>query len=104
MEPKFSKIIQGCMTWGAWGKQLPKSEMVSLLKHSIDAGITNFDHADIYGDYNTEQEFGAAFAESGVARETIQLISKCGIQYVGNTRDNEIKHYQYDADYIIWEC
>ncbi|MDC8005288.1 aldo/keto reductase [Aureisphaera galaxeae] len=104
MEPKFSKIIQGCMTWGAWGKQLPKNEMVSLLKHCIDAGITTFDHADIYGDYTTESEFGAALSESGVARDDIQVISKCGIQYVGETRDNEIKHYQYDADYIIWSA
>ena len=36
----------------------------------------------------------------------IYLISckRCGIQYVGETRDNEVKHYQYDADYIIWSA
>ncbi len=104
MEPKFSKIIQGCMTWGAWGKQLPKKEMVSLLHHCLDLGITTFDHADIYGDYTTENDFGQAFSESGISRDKIQIISKCGIQYVGDTRDNEIKHYQYDADYIIWSA
>ncbi len=104
MEPRFSKIIQGCMSWGAWGKQLPKKEMVSLLNHCVAEGITTFDHADIYGDYTTEKEFGTALSESGIARESIQLISKCGIQYIGNTRDNEIKHYQYDADYIIWSA
>ena len=104
MENKFSRIIQGCMTWGKWGKQLSENEMVQLLHHSMEQGLTSFDHADIYGDYTTEADFGAAFAKSGVAREDVQLISKCGIQYVGETRDNTIKHYQYDSDYIIWSA
>ncbi|MEZ4777995.1 MAG: aldo/keto reductase [Flavobacteriaceae bacterium] len=104
MKTHFSKIIQGCMTWGAWGKQLSKNEMIELMHHDIDCGITSFDHADIYGDYTTEIDFGKAFAESGIAREHIQLISKCGIQYVGNTRANELKHYQYNAEYIIWSA
>ena len=104
MQEKFSKIIQGCMTWGAWGKQLSKNEMVELIHHSIENGITTFDHADIYGDYTTEADFGNALELSGVDREQIQLISKCGIQYDAETRDNTIKHYQYDADYIIWSA
>ncbi|MBL4662349.1 MAG: aldo/keto reductase [Flavobacteriaceae bacterium] len=104
MKQKFSRIIQGCMTWGAWGKQLTKNEMISTLHHCLDNEITTFDHADIYGDYTTEKDFGDAFAESGIPRESIQLISKCGIQYVGETRDNTVKHYQYDADYIIWSA
>lgn len=104
MPHKFSRIIQGCMTWGAWGKQLAKSEMISTIHHCLENDITTFDHADIYGDYTTEIDFGKAFSESGVARESIQLISKCGIQYVGNTRENKIKHYQYDADYIVWSA
>lgn len=104
MKTTFSRVIQGCMTWGAWGKQLSKNEMIKLMHHNIACGITSFDHADIYGDYTTEIDFGKAFAESGIARETIQLISKCGIQYVGTTRNNELKHYQYDADYIVWSA
>ncbi|MEZ4857457.1 MAG: aldo/keto reductase [Flavobacteriaceae bacterium] len=100
----FSRIIQGCMTWGAWGKQLSKNEMIELIHHDIEWGITSFDHADIYGDYTTEIDFGNAFSESGINRESIQIISKCGIQYVGNTRNNEIKHYQYDANYLVWSA
>jgi predicted oxidoreductase len=104
MPQKFSRIIQGCMTWGAWGKQLPKGEMISTIHHCLENGITTFDHADIYGDYTTEIDFGKAFNDSGVDRESIQLISKCGIQYVGQTRKNTVKHYQYDADYIVWSA
>ena len=32
----------------------------------------------------------------------IQLISKCGIQYVCENRNNKVKHYNYSRDYIIW--
>ena len=92
------------MNWGAWGKQLSKSQMINLIHQSLEVGITTFDHADIYGDYTTEAAFGKAFSESGISREKIELISKCGIQYVGKTRKNEIKHYQYDASYIIWSA
>ncbi|MGY8885327.1 MAG: aldo/keto reductase [Flavobacteriales bacterium] len=104
MKGKFSRIIQGCMNWGAWGKQLTKSEMADLIHHSIGNEITTFDHADIYGDYTTELAFGNALEFSGVDREQIQLISKCGIQYVGETRDNTVKHYQYNAEYVIWSA
>ncbi|MEM7085704.1 MAG: aldo/keto reductase [Bacteroidota bacterium] len=104
MKPNFSRIIQGCMTWGAWGKQLTKNEMISTLHHCLDNEITTFDHADIYGDYTTEKDFGNAFADSGIERENVQIISKCGIQYMGETRENIVKHYQYDADYIIWSA
>lgn len=104
MENRFSRIIQGCMNWGDWGKKLSKKEMISLMHHNLSCGITSFDHADIYGDYTTEIEFGQAFIHSGIDRENIEIISKCGIQYIGETRKNEIKHYQYDADYIIWSA
>ncbi|RLD24069.1 MAG: aldo/keto reductase [Bacteroidetes bacterium] len=101
MLQQYSRIIQGCMTWGIWGKQLSKNEMISTIDHCMENGITTFDHADIYGDYTTETEFGKALAEVDLPREDMQLISKCGIQYIGNTRNNEVKHYQYDSNYII---
>ncbi|MBO0330763.1 aldo/keto reductase [[Muricauda] lutisoli] len=100
---KFSRIISGAMTWGSWGKKLSKKEMIGLMHHSIGCGLTTFDHADIYGSYSTEGDFGAAFVDSGIKREDIQLITKCGIQLTRG-RDNKINHYQYDKDYIIWSA
>lgn len=98
----YSRIIAGTMTWGIWGKQLSSSQMENLMHHCINAGITTFDHADIYGGYTTEADFGNAFAQSGIDRDNIQLISKCGIQYEAETRQNRIKHYDYSSEYIIW--
>lgn len=101
----FSKIIAGTMTWGQWGKQLSKTQMIDLMLHCLDHNIHTFDHADIYGDYSTETDFGNAFAESGIDRNHIQLISKCGIEYLGNTRSNlKVKHYNYNKEYIIWSA
>ena len=105
MKSSFSRIIQGCMNWGVWGKSLSTSQMEELIHFNLEKGISSFDHADIYGDYTTENEFGKAFKNSSVKREDIQLISKCGIQYVGKTRpSNLVKHYQYDSDYIIYSA
>ncbi len=100
---KFSRVISGAMTWGSWGKKLSKKEMMELMHHSIECGLTTFDHADIYGGYTTEADFGAAFGDSGIKRETIQLITKCGIQLM-DRKKNRINHYQYDKDYIIWSA
>ncbi len=101
---QYSRIIAGTMTWGSWGKQLSKNEMTALMDHCLQQGISSFDHADIYGGYGNEEEFGKAFYDSRIARENIQLISKCGIQYVCEARDNVTKHYNYNADYIVWSA
>ncbi|WCO01871.1 aldo/keto reductase [Psychroserpens ponticola] len=101
---KYSRLIAGTMTWGSWGKQYKKADMMCLMHHCLENNITTFDHADIYGGYTTEAEFGNAFTESGINRETIQLISKCGIQYMSDNRQNSVKHYDYSKDYIIWSA
>lgn len=77
--------------------------MADLMVFCVSKGLTTFDHADIYGDYENETAFGKAFVDSGINRESIQLISKCGIQMTQG-RNNVVKHYQYDADYIIWSA
>lgn len=97
----FSKIIAGTMTWGIWGKNCTSEQMITLMNSCLENGITTFDHADIYGGYTTEKDFGKAFSESKINRSDIQLISKCGIQMVSENRNNTIKHYSYSKDYII---
>ena len=92
------------MSWAKWGKDYSTEELIDLLNFCMDEGLSTFDHADIYGDYTTEGRFGEAFSKSGIKRESIQLITKCGIQYVGETRDNQVKHYNYSKDYIIWSA
>lgn len=99
-----SRIIAGTMTWGRWGRELDTPAMAGLINHCLDIGIRTFDHADIYGGYTTEAAFGTALKESGAARENLELISKCGIQYLCESRPNRVKHYQYDKAYIVWSA
>ena len=98
---KYSRIIAGTMTWGQGGKRCSTAEMAGLIHDCLDIGITTFDHADIYGGYTTEADFGKAFSQSGIEREAIQLISKCGIQYISKARPVSVKHYEYGMDYIL---
>lgn len=97
----LSPVIAGTMNWGDWDKKLNTQEMIHLINICIENKITTFDHADIYGGYTTEAQFGKAFGESKISREKLQLISKCGIQLEGS-RTNKIKHYDYSKEYIIW--
>ena len=97
-----SPIIAGTMNWGIWDKNLTTKEMENTIHICLENKITTFDHADIYGSYTTEAAFGKAFASSKIAREKMQLISKCGIQLISENRDNKIKHYDYSKEYIIW--
>jgi predicted oxidoreductase len=96
----FSKLIAGTMTWGVWGKNFTKKQMIDLMNSCLENNITTFDHADIYGAYTTENNFGEAFSASKIDREKVQFISKCGIQYVSENRKNTLKHYDYSAKHI----
>ena len=98
---KFSKIIAGTMSWGAWGKKFNCSEMQRMIESVVDLAITSFDHADIYGGYTTESAFGTAFSKTSISRSKVQLISKCGIQLITPNRPNTIKHYDCSKAYII---
>lgn len=89
------------MNWGQWGAQLTMSQISERIHGCVSMGISTFDHADIYGDYTTEGHFGAAFRASGVDRESVQFISKCGIALVNKERGTQLNHYNYTKEYIL---
>ena len=96
----FSRIISGTMTWGSWGARMSSYQIQNQIEKYFALGITTFDHADIYGGYSTEAEFGAAFAKSNVPREKVQFITKCGIQMPCETRLLPVKYYDYSEHHI----
>jgi len=95
-----SRIIAGTMSWGSWGKNLNENKIADLIANFCQAGITAFDHADIYGGYTTELEFGKAFKKLNVNRTNVEFITKCGIMYPCNKNNFEVKHYDYSAKNI----
>ena len=88
------------MNWGTWGVNHSKEDMCKLILESFDSGINSFDHADIYGGYTTEVSFGDAFAETGINREDVFFISKCGIMYPSEKLPIQTKHYDYSEEHI----
>jgi predicted oxidoreductase len=96
----LSRIISGTMNWGTWGANHSKEDMCKLILESFDSGINSFDHADIYGGYTTEESFGDAFAKTGINREDVFFISKCGIMYPSEKLPIQTKHYDYSEDHI----
>lgn len=96
----FSRIISGTMTWGTWGIRMSTTQMQDKIEKYFELGITSFDHADIYGDYTTEAEFGSAFAQTNIPRTKLQFITKCGIQMPCDNRPLPLKHYDYSSQHI----
>ena len=88
------------MNWGTWGVNHSKEDMCKLILESFDSGINSFDHADIYGGYTTEVSFGDAFAETGINRDDVFFISKCGIMYPSEKLPIQTKHYDYSEEHI----
>ncbi len=98
----FSPLIAGVMQWGVWGKNYHTQTMHSLIRHCLEQGITTFDHADIYGHYTTEAQFGEALALEPALRHRMQLISKCGIQLVTPHRPaHRLASYNTSQEHII---
>ena len=99
---KILSPIAGCMRWGKWGANFSTNEYRAMIEACVEQGITCFDHADIYGDYTTEEEFGYALKPNKLLRQQLKLITKCGIQMVSENRPtNFIKSYNTSREYLI---
>ena len=99
---QFSNPIAGCMRWGKWGENFSTTDYRKMIESCIEIGTTTFDHADIYGHYTTETEFGNALKEDSALRSKIQIISKCGIQMLSENRPlHQIKSYNTSKEHII---
>lgn len=99
MKTTLSPVVSGTMNWGVWDKKLSTSEMAQAIHVCLENGISSFDHADVYGDYTTQAEFGKALQHSGISRDRLQLISKAGVRPAGG--EIASRHYDYSAAHLI---
>lgn len=96
---EVSRIIHGLWRLPDW--QMKDRELMDFLYQVIDLGITTFDHADIYGDYECEQLFGRALKPQSHIRKDIQLVTKCGIKLLSEKfPDRKVKTYDYSFEHI----
>lgn len=77
-------------------ENLSSGEIRELYTGARDAGVTLFDHADIYGggEHGCERRFSEALQLGATEREQIVLQTKCGIRPGG-------KGFDFSADYIV---
>lgn len=68
----------------------------------LEAGITTFDHADIYGMYTCEGLFGKVLAEAPSLRDQMEIVTKCGIRApCDELPEARVKHYDASAESIV---
>lgn len=74
---EVSKIGYGCMSLVA-GYDVPETrkEMIGVIQAAVEAGITLFDTAEVYGPYINEEVVGEALAPY---RQQVVIATKCGI-------------------------
>lgn len=97
------ELIYGCMgLGGSWSAEPYSSTHVDEAAAAIDAalgaGITLFDHADIYRNGKAEAVFGEVLAGTAGLRGKIRLQTKCGIRL--NEQGLET-HYDLSRDGIL---
>jgi predicted oxidoreductase len=99
---QLSRIVAGTMKWGLWGNKFSTSQYLRIIEQCLELGVTSFDHADVYGEYTTEEEFGKALKENPTLRNSMQLVSKCGIKIVSPNRPHHsVKSYDTSATNIV---
>ena len=95
-----SRLVAGFMRLLEW--QMNTTALERFINQLIDIGITTFDHADIYGDYECETEFGKVLLRNKQLRLSIQLVTKCGIRLLSDKfPERKIKSYDTSFEHII---
>lgn len=96
----LSPIVAGVWRMAAWSWSV--QERVAWIEACLAMGVSSFDHADIYGDYEVEALFGEALAAAPGLRERIQIISKTGIALRSRARpEHRLKHYRHGRAHIV---
>ncbi|XP_074306868.1 putative aldo-keto reductase 2 [Silene latifolia] len=100
----------GCMGMSAfYGPPKPDEDMIELIHHAVNSGVTFLDTSDVYGPHTNEILIGKALR--GGWREKVQLATKFGVvyedgnmsirgdpQYVRSSCEGSLK--RLDVDYI----
>jgi predicted oxidoreductase len=98
----MSDIVVGTMRWGIWDAKFTTAQYEAMIDTSMSLGMSTFDHADIYGDYTTEAEFGAALKLHPEWRSQMELVTKCGIIRVCDQKpEHYIKAYDFTKLHIL---
>ncbi|XVF29253.1 hypothetical protein REPUB_Repub15cG0105100 [Reevesia pubescens] len=95
---EVSAIGLGCMGMSAfYGPPKPEADMIVLIHHAVNSGVTLLDTSDVYGPHTNEILLGKALKDG--VRDRVELATKFGADYTnGNT---EIRG---DPSYVRAAC
>lgn len=97
---RLSRIVHGYWRLRDWN--LPSTGLLKLVEQALELGVTSFDHADIYGNYECERLFGDAVSVKKGLRKKMELITKCGIKLNSDKNPlQKIKYYDYSYKHIV---
>ncbi len=102
----WSRIGYGCMQIGGkWDNStltnVERTRAAALLDAAVEAGITLFDHADIYTRGKSETVFGEALQQRPGLRDKILLQSKCGIRFADDPNPGDPSRYDFSCEHIL---
>ena len=98
----ISRIVQGFWRLHQWN--LDAKQLVDFMHQCVDLGVTSFDTAEVYGNYNSEALLGEALSLDPSLRSKIEIITKTGINKPHPDRPYRNKYFDTTYDKIIQSC
>jgi predicted oxidoreductase len=96
----LSRLIHG--HWRILDWNMSDRELLEMTEQTLELGITSYDTADIYGNYECESRFGKALRLKKSLRKKIEIITKCGIKMLSDKHpERTVGHYDYSYDHIV---
>lgn len=93
------------LAYGMWrladDRDISPARVQAKIEACLENDITTLDQADIYGDYGAEELLGAAFKANPKLRDSVEIVTKCGIiAPVGRYGDKPVKYYDTSLNHI----
>jgi len=95
-----SRLVYGCMRLSGDGSRSDLVKGRNAIRAALEAGYTQFDHADIYGGGTCESLFGEVLRESPSVRDRVIVTTKCGVRFAGDTLRDSPARYDLSAAHI----
>lgn len=97
----FSRIVYGMWRLGDDEDRSP-AHVTAKINACLEQGITTFDQADIYGDYESEAVLGGALKANPSLRDSMEIVTKCDIMLTSEKfPDRRVKFYDTSTAHIL---
>ncbi|PJZ69595.1 oxidoreductase [Leptospira perolatii] len=100
--PSVSRFVYGCWRQEADPKGDNPERILEKIETCLELGIHTFDHADRYGDFGNEEKFGKAIKLKPGIKDSITIVTKCGIRsYTQKGKKELTKYFDASEDHIL---